>query len=166
MSWIDIRTENDVKRMLERVEHFHDWFVASYSYDALGNCDDNDLNLGRLKEGLDASIITFRWDCKCKGQWPEVQLRFGDVSAFDISLEWLQEGCPLYEANLEETAHGWVLINDCWLTPEEREHPLEIKANLFVLSGNVKWRPVTVVTPDGPDWWTSKKGEQDDPQRG
>lgn len=51
MSWIDIRTENDAKRMLERVEHFHDWFVAGYSYDALGNCDDNDLNLGRLKEG-------------------------------------------------------------------------------------------------------------------
>lgn len=88
-----------------------------------------------------------------QGQWPEVQLRFGDVSAFDISLGWLQGGCPLYEANLEKTAHGWVLINDCWLTPEEREHPLEIEANLFVLSENVKWRPVTVVTPEESDWW-------------
>lgn len=71
VSWIDIKTENDVKRMLERVEHFHDWFVAGYSHDALGNCDNNDLNLGRLKEGLNALITTFRWDCKCKANGPK-----------------------------------------------------------------------------------------------
>lgn len=153
MEWIDIETKKDVDALLERVEEFHDWYVAGYSYDALGDCDDGDLNLCRLKEELDALIVTFRWDCMRKGKWPEVQMKFGGVRAFDISLSWLQEGCPLYEASLEETEHGWVLIGDEPLTPKEREHPAETNANLLVLSGNVKWRPVAVVTPDGPDWW-------------
>lgn len=63
-------------------------------------------------------------------------------------------------------AHGWVLINDDELTPEEREHPLEIKAKPICPIGKCEGVLITVVTPDGPDWWTSKKGEQDDPQRG
>lgn len=153
MEWIDIETEKDVETLMKRVEGFHDWYVAGYSYDPLGDCADGDLNLSRLKEGLDALIITFRWDCRCKGQWPEVQMKFGDVRAFNISLGWLQEGCPLYEAFLEKTDHGWVLVGDDSLTSEEREHPVETKANLLVVSGNVKWRPLTVVTAHGPDWW-------------
>lgn len=152
--WIDIKTEEDVRQLMERVEHFHDWSVAGYTYDAFGECDDSDLNLCRLKEGLDSLVVTFRWDCQRKGQWPEIQLRFGDVRSFDIRLWWLQEGDPMYEAHLEHTVHGWVLLDDRPLTSEEREHPTSIKANLFVLSGNVKWRPLGVVTPEGPDWWS------------
>lgn len=153
MDWIDIKTRDDIEKLFERVGHFHDWYVSGYSYDSLGSCTDGDLNLSRLKEGLDALIVNFRWDCTCKGQWPEVQMKFDDVRDFDISLGWLQEGCPLYEAFLEETDHGWVLVGDDPLTPEERKQPAKTKANLLVLSGSVKWRPTAVVTPDGPDWW-------------
>lgn len=153
MEWINIETKKDAEAFLRRVEDFHDWYVAGYSYDSLGDCDDGGLNLNRLKEGLDALTVTFRWDCMCKGQWPEVQMKFGDVRAFDISLGWLQEGCPLYEAFLEETDHGWVLVGDDPLTSEEWANPAETRANLLVVSGNVKWRPLAVVTADGPDWW-------------
>lgn len=152
MEWIDIETKKDVDALLERVEDFHDWYIAGYSYDSLGDCDDSDLNPCRLKEGLDALIVTFRWDCVRKGQWPEVQMKFGDVRAFNISLGWLQEGCPLFEAFLEEMKHGWVLVGDDPLTPDEREDPAKTKANFFILSGSVKWRPVSVVAPNGADW--------------
>lgn len=151
--WIDIKTEADVNRLMECVGQFHDWYVSGYAYDALGGCDDDDLNLCRLKEGLDALTITFRWDCTRHGKWPEVQLKLGDVRAFDISLIWLQEGCPLSEAWLEETEHGWVLIDDRPLAPKERENPKSVKSNLFALSGNVQWRPLAVVDPDNPEWW-------------
>lgn len=80
-------------------------------------------------------------------------MKFDEVRAFNISLGWLQEGYPLYEAFLEETDHGWVLVGDDPLDPEERECPIETKANLLVVSKSVKWRPLAVVTPDGPDWW-------------
>lgn len=153
MDWMDIETDGDVEKLFERVEHFHDWYVAGYSYDPLGSCEDGDLGLSRLKDGLDALVVTFRWDCVHKGRWPEVQMKFDEVRAFNISLGWLQEGCPLYEAFLEKTDHGWVLAGDGPLNPEERERPTEVKANLLVVSNSVKWRPLAVVTSDGPDWW-------------
>lgn len=153
MDWIDIKTDDDAEKLLERVEHFHDWYVSGYSYDSLGSCEDGDLGLSRLKEDLDALVVTFRWDCMCKGQWPEIQMKFDEVRAFNISLGWLQEGCPLYGAFLEETDSGWVLVGDDPLAPEEREHPIGTKANLLVVSKNVKWRPLAVVASDGSDWW-------------
>lgn len=153
MDWIDIKTDDDVKKFFECVEHFHDWYVAGYSYDSLGSCEDGDFDLSRLKEDLDALVVTFRWDCMRKGQWPEIQVKFDEVRAFNINLAWLQEGCPLHEAFLEETDHGWVLVGDDPLTQEEQNHPAETKANLLIVSKSVKWRPLAVVTPDGPDWW-------------
>ena len=31
MNWIELRTEEDVENLMERVEQFHDWYVAAFS---------------------------------------------------------------------------------------------------------------------------------------
>lgn len=49
MEWIDIETKKDVDALLERVEQFHDWYVAGFSYDPLARAEGGDLNLGRFK---------------------------------------------------------------------------------------------------------------------
>lgn len=152
--WIDIKTGEDVKKLMERVEHFHDWYVAGYLYDALGECDDGDLSLCRLKEGLDALVITFRWDCKSKsGEWPEVQLEFRNLLVFHFGN--FKDPDPIWNVTIEETDKGWVFVDEdgVKLGEEERVNPEKIRANLLIVCGEIRWRSLAVVTADGPDWW-------------
>lgn len=62
MDWIDIKSEEDVKKLMDRVEGFHDWYVADFSYDPLALSEDDDLNLGSFKIDIDALTVTFRWE--------------------------------------------------------------------------------------------------------
>lgn len=39
MEWIDIETKKDVDALLERVEQFHDWYVAGFTYDPLARAE-------------------------------------------------------------------------------------------------------------------------------
>ncbi len=66
MDWITLNNLDDVAKLHDRVEGFHDWYVAGFSYDPLALSGDDDLDLGRFKEDVDALTVTFRWDCKSK----------------------------------------------------------------------------------------------------
>lgn len=61
MEWMGIKTEKDAGALLERVEGFHDWYVAEFSYDPLARAEDGSLNLGRFKTDVDSLTVTFRW---------------------------------------------------------------------------------------------------------
>ncbi len=154
MDWITIQGKEDVERLLARVEGFHDWYVAGFSYDPLAQSEDDDLNLGRFKIDVDTLTITFRWDCKSKsGEWPEVQVEFRNLLVFNFAN--FKDPDPIWKVVVEETSKGWVFLDEdnVILGEEERAHPERIRANLLVVCGEIRWRPLTVVTAEGPDWW-------------
>ncbi|MCI9262123.1 hypothetical protein [uncultured Adlercreutzia sp.] len=156
MDWNIVRNKEDVARLLARVEGFHDWYVAGFSYDPLAQSEDDDLNLGRFKVDVDALTITFRWDSKSKsGKWPEVQLEFRNLSEFHFGN--FRDPDPIWNGVLEETRKGWVFVDDDGetLSEEERAHPETIRSSLLVICGEIRWRPLAVVTTDGPDWWNN-----------
>lgn len=49
MEWINVETKKDIKNLMERVEEFHDWYVAGFSYDPLARAEDDDSNLARFE---------------------------------------------------------------------------------------------------------------------
>lgn len=154
MDWIEIETSEDVEMLLSRVEGFHDWYVADFSYDPLARAADEDLNLGRFKIDVDALTITFRWDCRSKsGEWPEVQLEFSGLLAMRYTN--FKDPDPIWHGRIEETERGWLFFDDDGIpfTDEERAHPEDIKAGVVVVCDRIRWRPLAVVTPDGPEWW-------------
>lgn len=154
--WIDIKTDEDVDKMLERVEHFHDWYVSGFFYDPLARAEDKDLNLGRFKIDIDALTITFRWDCRSNsGEWPEVQLEFNGVLIMKFAN--FKDPDPIWHGRIEETASGWVFFDDddVAFTDEERFHPENIKSSIMVVCDQIRWRPLAVVTSDGPEWWNA-----------
>ena len=154
MNWIELRTEEDVENFMERVEQFHDWYVTAFSYDPLAQSENGDLNLARFKMDVDALTVTFRWTCRSKrGIWPEVQVEFGNLMMFNFAN--FKDPDPLWGCTIEKTEKGWVLADDVGgaLSDEEHTHPEEIQSNFLVICGNIRWRPMAVVTPDGPDRW-------------
>ncbi len=154
MAWIDIKTKKDVHALLERVEGFHDWYVAGFSYDPLARAEGGDLNLGRFKVDVDSLTVTFRWDCKSKGgEWPEVQLEFSGL--LDFRFANFKDPDPIWEGYIEETERGWAFFDDDGVpfTGEERAHPKKADSGLLVVCDRIRWRPLSVVTPEGPDWW-------------
>lgn len=156
MDWIDIETGNDTNKLLERVEQFHDWYVAGFSYDPLARTEDDDLNLGRFKIDVDSLTVTFRWDRKSKGEErPEVQLEFSGLLAFKFTN--YKDPDPIWHGHIEKTDLWWIFSDDDGVpfTEEERAHPERIDSGLLVVCDQIKWRPLAVVTPEGPDWWDS-----------
>lgn len=154
IAWITLKNSDDVSNLLERVEGFHDWYVAGFSYDPLALSGDEGLHLGRFKIDVDALTITFRWGCKSKGgEWPEVQLEFRNLLVFNFAN--FKDPDPIWSGIIEKTDRGWVFVDDDGnaLSEEEREHPENIRANLLVVCGEIRWRPLAVVTAKGPDWW-------------
>lgn len=154
MDWITLNNLDDVAKLHDRVEGFHDWYVAGFSYDPLALSGDDDLDLGRFKEDVDALTVTFRWDCKSKrGEWPEVQLEFRNLRVFNFAN--FKDPDPIWHGIIEKTDRGWVFVDDDGdaLSEEERAHPERIRANLLVVCGEIGWRSLAVVTAEGPDWW-------------
>lgn len=154
MDWITLNNSDDVAKLLSRVEGFHDWYVAGFSYDPLAQSEDDNLNLGRFKIDVDALTVTFRWDCKSKsGVWPEVQLEFRNLLVFHFGN--FKDPDPIWNAIIEETDKGWVFVDEdgTKLDEEERVNPERIRTNLLVVCGEIRWRPLTAVTADGPEWW-------------
>ena len=154
MVWIRIETEKDAGALLERVEGFHDWYVAGFSCDPLVRAQYEDSDLGRFKIDVDSLTVTLRWDCKSKGgEWPEVELEFSGLLAFRFAN--FKDPDPIWHGRIEETDRGWVFFDDDGVpfTDEERAHPERINSGLLVVCDQIKWRPLAVVTPDGPDWW-------------
>lgn len=154
MEWMGIKTEKDAGALLERVEGFHDWYVAEFSYDPLARAEDGSLNLGRFKTDVDSLTVTFRWDNKSKGEeWPEVQLKFDGLLVFRF--DNYKDPDPIWHGRIERTERGWVFFDDddVAFTDTERAHPERINSGLLVMCDQIRWRPLAVVTPDGPDWW-------------
>lgn len=154
MEWIDIETKKDVDALLERVEQFHDWYVAGFSYDPLARAEGGDLNLGRFKIDVDSLTVTFRWDCKSRGgEWPEVQLEFNGLLVFRFAN--FKDPDPIWHGRIEVTNRGWAFFDDDGVpfTDEERAHPENVNSGFLVVCDRIRWRPLAVVTADGPDWW-------------
>ena len=91
------------------------------------------MNLGRFKIDVDSLTVTFRWDCKSRGgEWPEVQLEFNGLLVFRFA-NFKDSGVPF--------------------TDEERAHPERVDSGFLAVCDQIRWRPLAVVTADGPDWW-------------
>lgn len=152
--WIDIKTEEDVRQLMERVEGFHDWYVAGFTYDPLAHSDDGGLDLGRFKIDVDALAVTFRWSSKSKSdEWPEVQVEFSNLLHMNFSN--FKDPDPIWYGHVEKTDRYWVFCDDDGIpfAEEERSHPENIKSSFLVVCEQMRWRPLAVVTPEGPDWW-------------
>ena len=137
MEWHEIRTQDDANDFLNRMEMFHDWFVAETSMFVDGgrcweSADDGDRSVATIKFIYDSpmSMIGF----------PSIEMKFEELCKFEI-LPYVI--APLVEATLQKTEFGWILCNDGPLSDLELEHLEDIRAGLFVhCGGNVSWRGV------------------------
>lgn len=134
MEWQVIQTQDDANDFLERMEMFHDWFVAEASMFVDGgrcwkSADDRDRSAVTVKFTYDSPMPVIGF--------PSVEMKFEELSQFEILPEVI---APLMEATLENTTHGWIFCNDGPLSDSELEHPEDIRASLFIYCGNVSWR--------------------------
>ncbi len=140
MNWTNINSINDVDSLMKTVGHFHDWYLAGFTFDPLARAEDDDLNLARFVIDIDSLIVTLRYDSKDKmGRWPELEMKFDGIYVF----RFFDANCcdPYYECNLVESDKGWVFCNDETLTQNELADPANIKARILVVSDAISWRP-------------------------
>lgn len=141
MGWHDIRDTPDVGELMEAVEHFHDWYLAGFKYDPLATAEDGSKSLARCTSETDALVLLMRYGSTDEsGDWPEIEMEFTGIRAMHFSN--YKEPDPFHECWLERVDHGWVFVPDCPLTDAERKSPADIRADLLVVSGCVRWRQV------------------------
>lgn len=141
MGWNTIHARENADYLMRIAEHFHDWYLAGFEYDPLARVDSDEKNLARFTSETDAPTILFRYDSVGEnGDWPELELQF--LGVYSMGFSSCKEPDPFYECRLEETARGWAFVGDDPLTDEERNCPQDIKAGLYAVGGEVRWRPV------------------------
>ena len=139
MDWRDIRNKADVDELMRNAESFHDWYLAGFEYDPLARVNDQDKSLARFVGETDSLLLKLRYDSPDRsGAWPEIEIEFLGVDAMRYSSSLGPD--PFSECALEETSRGWAFVEGGALSEEERLDPLNIKANLFVAAGQVRWR--------------------------
>jgi hypothetical protein len=138
VGWNNVQSSEDVSKLMNAVECFHDWYLAGFSFDSLGRASADNLNLSCDTHETDLLTLTFRYDSADEnGAWPELEMQFTGVVAMKFNPA---DAAPFHACNLQKTARGWVFCNDGALSAEEIAKPTAIDANILVVSQSVKWR--------------------------
>lgn len=140
MGWQEVRSQDDADFLMQVVEQFHDWRLASVKYDPLGRAIGGSKSLARFKGKTDALTILFRYCAKDKrGEWPEIELRFYGVSR--MGFESLQDPEPFWECWLGKNTWGsWVFASDDPLTEKEQNDPRSIESDILIVADEIYWR--------------------------
>ena len=140
-AWHEVRAADDVDRLMSLVEHFHDWFVSSISYDPLSRAAEGDESMSRDLSETDSLLIRFRFDSvDSRGEWPEVELEFFGLGKLAFDPDCRTE--PLYEAHLEQVGCRWAFVSDEPLIEEEKERIWSASSGLCIVADEVRWRRV------------------------
>lgn len=139
MGWIDIETSADVQNLMQRVECFHDWYLAGLSYDPLARAESK--NPACWITDSDSLIIRFRYDSTNKdGAWPEFCMEFNGV--YTVTFANFKEPDPFDDCMLLKTNQGWLFTEGGLLNQDELSHPENIRANIVVFCEKVRWNPL------------------------